>query len=106
MKKTTTMILALFVTIFAYLLVPETAKADNNKRVDILTTTLGYDIIKQGEKLSNDPYDIKETDLRKFAYVCTNSSFIRKLKHNSKEFSDEVNGVCKIITSVNKNKNE
>lgn len=104
MKKLTATILSLIVILVTYGASVSIAKADDNKRLDMLTTTLGYDIIKQSEKLTNDPYDIKETDLRKFAYVCADASFQRKLNSNGDDFKTEVNDVCKIITSVSKSK--
>ena len=106
MKTLKEIILSLIVILVAYGSVTGIAKADGNKRVDMLATTLGYDIIKQSEELSNDPYDIKETDLRKFAYVCADASFQRKLNSNGDDFKTEVNDVCKIITSVSKSKSK
>lgn len=105
MKKLTATVMALLILIMAYGINLGVANAKDYKRVDMLTTTLGFDIIKQSEKLTNDPYDIKETDLRKFAYVCADASFQRKLNANGEDFKKEVNDVCKIITSVSKSKN-
>ncbi len=97
MKKITTAVLAILVMVVCALGV---ANAKGHKRIDMLTTTLGYDIIKQGEKLKTDPYDIKETDLRKFSYVCSDPSFKRKLKSNGKEFEKEVSDICEKIVSI------
>lgn len=69
-------------------------------RTDLLTTTLGYDIIKQGEKLKTDPTDIKETDLMKFKYVCNNPKFKRDLNRNDDEFRTEVTDMCDTILSL------
>lgn len=74
--------------------------AKNNPRVDLLTTTLGYDIIKQGEKLEYAPSDIKETDLQKFRYVCQDPVFQRNLNRNTDEFQKEVEGVCGVLVSL------
>lgn len=74
--------------------------AANNTRTDLLTTTLGYDIIKQGEKLEADPSDIKETDLEKFKYVCNDASFKRDIKRNTEDFQDKVEVLCKLIVSL------
>lgn len=88
-------------TICAFLLLcTSSLLAANNPRTDLLTTTLGYDIIKQGEKLESDPADIKETDLAKFKYVCQDPTFGRNLKRNTKAFQTKVNGLCRLIVSL------
>lgn len=74
--------------------------ASNNTRTDLLTTTLGYDIIKQGEKLENDPTDIKETDIDKFRYVCQEPSFKRNIKRNTKDFQEQVHKICGMVVSL------
>ena len=74
--------------------------AAHNTRTDLLTTTLGYDIIKQGEKLESDPSDIKEADLSKFKYVCQDPTFERNLRLNTKAFQAKVNNLCRVIVSL------
>lgn len=69
-------------------------------RTNLLATSLGYDIIKQGEKLEKDPSDIKETDLMKFKYVCRNPEFQRDIRKNSKQFRETVSKLCDTITDL------
>lgn len=70
------------------------------KRTDLLATTLGYDIIKQGEKLENDPNDIKETDLLKFKYVCRNGEFNRSIRKNDETYIQRVDELCETIIGL------
>lgn len=72
----------------------------NEKRTDLLATTLGYDIIKQGEKLENDPNDIKETDLLKFKYVCRNGEFNRSIRKNDDIYRQRVDELCETIIGL------
>jgi hypothetical protein len=45
--------------------------------ITLLVTTLGFDIIKQHEKMLKDPEDMKVTDMHKFKHVCSNPLFVR-----------------------------
>ncbi len=68
---------------------------------NLLVTTLGYDIIKQGEKLTNDPTDIKETDLNKFKFVCADPVFKRGLMRTDIKFQKQINKMCTVMGALN-----
>ena len=60
-------------------------------------TALYYDLVKQEEKLANDPEDIKQSDLHKFYYLCNSrftSIFKNTLDLNRREL---VEYRCKLV---------
>ena len=68
---------------------------------NLLVTTLGFDIIKQLEKLKYDKGDIKETDLYKFKIVCEDKTFLETHKTILNEkFRNDVETGCDIILSL------
>lgn len=64
----------------------------------VTNTALAFDILKQKEKLDKDPDDIKQSDIYKFQYVCTNENFWDAVKTTltEKPLADVV-AVCVVI---------
>lgn len=75
-----------------------------NKHVhqdNLIVHSIGYDILKQKEKLIKDPTDIKEADLYKFKYICSDSYFNQILKSETKpKFRDGVIDTCETILKL------
>lgn len=75
-----------------------------NKHVhqdNLLVHSIGYDILKQREKLIKDPTDIKEADLYKFKYICGDSYFNKILAAESKpKFQADVLDTCETILKL------
>lgn len=60
-----------------------------------------YNILKQSEKLTKDPKDIKKYDLAKFQRVCTDKKFVKYVKEGPGEpFVTDVRNVCKQIADI------
>jgi hypothetical protein len=68
---------------------------------DLAVLNLGFDAIKQLEKLRYDKKDIKETDMYKFKIVCSQESFMHQVDSMmNQKFRSEVNQACDIILSL------
>lgn len=60
-----------------------------------------YNILKQSEKLSKDPSDIKKYDLAKFQRICTDKSFVVYVKDGPGEpFLTDIKNTCKQISDA------